>query len=453
MRIRNIAILAVAIAALVPVAASAQSSSINTFSPYTFYSLGELHTLGPANLRSMGGASIGYRNPWLRYNTGQTVTQGFINYNNPASLSSTPRQTFHFLFGLEGGNSYLKSKDQKSSYSTFNIRDVAFQMPLYSRLAVGVSLTPYSSVGYKSRIEETDPDVLAELYQGGAIGANYLYLGTGDVNQGKISIGWEPLRNLSIGVDMIYYFGEIDRSFTTNIITRSSDTSFSNAQVSQVENISRIMWNFGLQYNILYNNRRVLTFGATYTPGGNLNPDVAVETINATGTAQPIANGLAGNFKMPTKIAAGLFYHTWRLSAGVDYIYQGWGGSNDAAQTTGGDNTVSMQFRNTNTIRAGFEYTPERDDVRRIMRRFTYRAGVHYGDYYMKFNDTNISEMALTLGVGIPFKTAGNSYLDLGLELGQRGTTKLGLIKENYFKVSLGFRLFGGDWFRKRMYD
>ena len=439
--------------AFMPVLASAQLSSINTFSPYTFYGLGDFHIQGPADLRSMGGAAVGYRMPW---GSTYSLPHGYVNTVNPAALSATPRQSFHFNFGLEGSNHYLKQKGKETSFNTFNIRDITYQMPLHKRLAFSISLTPYSSVGYKTEIDESDQAVLDQLYEGGAIGAKYLYEGDGDINQGKLSIGWQPFSKvpLSVGVDMVYYFGKINRYFNTNILTRVTDAGYINSQVAQTESISRIMWNFGLQYNIYNTNNRMLTFGATYNPGGKLNPDISTRVINSLSIVQTINNGLADNFKMPSTISAGLYYQTWKLSAGLDYTYQDWAGKNNRSEVAGTDGSVDMKFRNTNTFKGGIGYTPNRRDIRRVLPRLTYRLGFRYSDYYMKFNNTNVADKAVTLGLGIPFKFNGNSYLDLGVELGQRGTTRNNLIKENYFKVSVGFRLFGTDsWFMKMMYD
>lgn len=438
--------------ALMPVFASAQTSSINTFSPFTFYGLGDFHVQGAADLRAMGGAAVGYRLPWAM----QAFPHGVVNTVNPAALSAIPRKSFHFNFGLEGSNHYLKSTDKKTSFNTFNIRDISYQMPLHKRLAFGISLSPYSSVGYRTEIDEQDQSILDQLYEGGAIGAKYLYDGDGDITQGKLSLGWQPFESvpLSLGVDMVYYFGKITRNFSTNILTKVPDAGYINSKVQQTESISRIMWNLGLQYNIISNNHRMLTFGATYHPGGDLNPEISTRVVNSLSIVQTINNGLAENFKMPTTVSAGLFYQTWRLSAGLDYTYQDWAGKNDASEITGTAGSVDMKFQNTNSIKGGLSFTPNRRDVRRVLPRLTYRVGFRYSDYYMKFNDTGISDKAVTVGLGIPFKITGNSYVDLGVELGQRGTTKSNLIKENYFKVSLGFRLFGTDsWFMKLMYD
>lgn len=451
MKIRNIIrTAAIAAIALIPSLASAQLSSINTFSPYTFYGLGDFHTQGPANLRSMGGASIGYR----AFVTGSGVN-GIVNYTNPASLSATPQHTFHFNFGMEGSNHYLSSADKNTSFNTFNIRDIVFQTPLAKGLGMSISLTPFSSVGYRTQIDETDQDLIAKLYGSNAIGVQYLHSGSGDINQGKISIGWEPVKRFSIGLDMVYYFGKITRDFTTNIIPiPSGTTEFINTQVTQTERVSRIMWNIGTQVGLLSDNRRQLILGATYNFGGRLNPEVATYALNSLSLPQYLEGGLSEDFKLPETISVGLTYQTWRMSAGIDYSYQGWDGLNPESEVAGGNGKVSVAFRNTNTIRAGIEYTPQRYDVRKLLRRFTYRVGVSYSDYYMKFNDTDVNTMGVTMGLGIPLRAQERSYMDIGVEYGRRGTTDNNLIKENYFKVSIGFRLFGtDDWFRKFQFN
>ena len=42
---------------VIPLATYGQNSSLNTFSPYTFYGIGDFATQGPGYIRSMGGAA------------------------------------------------------------------------------------------------------------------------------------------------------------------------------------------------------------------------------------------------------------------------------------------------------------------------------------------------------------------------------------------------------------
>ncbi len=416
------------------VMASHAQGSINTFSPYTFYGLGDLRVQGPTSMTGMGGVGV----------AGREV----MDYVNPASLSALPRNSFHFDFGIEGDFFYLKDGSKKSSYNSFNLKDLVLRMPLGSKIGFGVSLAPYSSVGYRVKAKEERPEVLANLYQMGAMGADYLHNGSGDVSQIKFSLGWEPVKRLSIGVDMVYYFGKIERDFRSEILSLSPDISIPSAFMSQADEVSRIRWGFGAQYNIIeqsgatIQSYRILTVGATYLPELSLNASSSIMASNATDTPQPLPNALGGGLKLPETFAAGLFYRTWRFGAGFDYERHNWAKANKG--------TTEMAFRNTDAFRAGAEFTPSRHDVRSLFKRITYRAGLRRCNYYMSFNGHEINDTAATVGLGIPLKTDKESYLDLGLEYGNRKGKDM--IQENYFKVSIGFRLSGDGWFQKRMY-
>ena len=59
--------------------------------------------------------------------------------------------------------------------------------------------------------------------------------------------------------------------------------------------------------------------------------------------------------------------------------------------------------------------------------------------------------MAFTLGVGLPL---GGTFsnVNIGFELGKRGTTNAGLIQENYANFTLALSL-NDRWFVKRKFD
>jgi hypothetical protein len=57
----------------------------------------------------------------------------------------------------------------------------------------------------------------------------------------------------------------------------------------------------------------------------------------------------------------------------------------------------------------------------------------------------------VTLGTGLPLKGTLNA-INIALELGRIGTTKRGLIRENYIGLHLDMSL-RDLWFRKRKYD
>ena len=69
-----------------------------------------------------------------------------------------------------------------------------------------------------------------------------------------------------------------------------------------------------------------------------------------------------------------------------------------------------------------------------------------------------MKDYAITLGAGFPLRkikvgeTYSQSIINVGFEIGQRGTTENQLIQEKYFKAVVGITL-NDRWFIKRKYD
>ena len=114
--------LAVAAMLVVPVSAMAQTSSINAFSPYSMYGIGELQTPGVVAQRSMGGVGLGMRSSVM------------VNPLNPAAYSLTPRQGFLFDFGVEFG--------QRGNDSPLRIdnRQIGLVRQRYVKFSLGLTL-------------------------------------------------------------------------------------------------------------------------------------------------------------------------------------------------------------------------------------------------------------------------------------------------------------------------
>ena len=136
--------------------------------------------------------------------------------------------------------------------------------------------------------------------------------------------------------------------------------------------------------------------------------------------------------------------------------------TNSNTNTNSKPNTNSYAYTNTNTIKAGVEFTPNRYDVRHLLKRWSYRLGFRYGTYNQTFNGEYLDQYAVTAGIGIPVKFFGISMIDVGVEYGLRGTNlapKLGLVSQQYFKFGVGFSLFAGAaenneyWFTRPKYD
>jgi hypothetical protein len=166
--------------------------------------------------------------------------------------------------------------------------------------------------------------------------------------------------------------------------------------------------------------------------------------------------------RLPSQISAGAYYQTSRIRAGLDYVYQDWGDKN-ASYLESESSGMRVGYTDTHTIKAGFELTPRPTDVRNFMNRVSYRVGARYGDFYQTFNDVKVKQYAITAGVGIPVRLFGRSSIDVGFEFGMRrgadktimvDNSKVGMVKMNYYKVSIGMTMFGEDrWFYRYKYD
>lgn len=417
-----------------PAAVMAQGSSINTFSPYSFYGIGDISPQGTAAMRGMGGAGIASRSPIA------------VNLLNPASYSAVGKQSAILDVGLESQNYYLKSAQSKSSYNSFNLRDIALQLPVAKGVGFAFSVTPYSSIGYRVSGVEKNEGIWENVGH-----VRYLYSGAGGVNQFKVGFGWSPVKWLSIGADMVYYQGNITRNFKQTILPLTGNGYYLGISSDNQEHVSRILANFGMQATLFSKNNRTLAFGATYNMGGKLNSRIDEVVMHGPyfspiGFDEVINKSYRSKFIMPDIFGGGLYYQSPKFSAALDYQYSGWG-INDAVSET-------VNYRNTSSVAGGIQFTPKPGDIRHFMNRLSYRVGARYNQYYMVINGQKIDETAITFGVGIPLGNRGVNNINLGIELGTRGQTVSGLVKENYFKVSVGISLFGDDyWFMKYKYD
>ena len=433
-KLTNRVILAtVAIVGLPMLAVGQNDNSINAYSPYTFYGVGELSTPGTTAQRSMGGVGIASWDPTRS------------NPLNPASLGNMPQRSFLFNFGMEGANFYAKQNSLKTSYNTFNIRDISIQLPLAKKLGFAFSVNPYSSIGYNVSVRDTNDDIIADL---GSV--KYIYKGDGGINEYKASIGWSPVKRLSVGASAIFYKGLLERTYGVSITNITGTGTTNTTTIYNKEDVSHFMFNLGAQYDVIYSNDMLLTVGATYDIGGKLKGHSSryVDSGNVVSDTVSYSN-VTGKLALPAKVGVGVFMRRQKYSLGLDYIYSNWERNNVAEPIN------NMTYHNTNELNIGGSFTPNERDVRRFMNRITYRAGYKYSTNYMAFRGKTLPNHALTLGVGIPIKLFGQTSIDVGLELGRRGTLSSGLVRENYLKFSLGLSLFGGDdyWFSRVKYD
>ena len=447
-----------------PFMASAQTSSINAYSPYSMYGVGELLTPGSAQMRSMGGVGIAVRN------------YGEINVLNPAAASIAPQKSFLFDVSFDGTHfrnsqpkfdaNGIETSKAMAIYNTANIHSVALTFPLAQRVGLSFSIAPYSSVGYKVKTTDENEDTWADIGR-----VRYGHDGEGDISEVKLSLGWAPWQKFSVGVAAKYYWGSLMRSYqtsATNVVTGSG--VYASTEGVDTYNVSNIKFQLGLQWSPIQAETKSFTLGATYDFGGKLNPkkESYVETNNVINSINknPIREEIdALELRVPHQLGVGMFFRNRKMAVGADYVYASWGGNNSGYAENTTPLTVDVRYVDTHTVKLGFEFTPRANDVRSYLNRIAYRAGVRAGNYYQSFGGEKINTFAVSVGLGMPLKIWGISTMNIGFEYGCMSSKnhmtldakKVGLVKQESFKITLGFSLFSADtadyWFVQQKYD
>ena len=80
-----------------------------------------------------------------------------------------------------------------------------------------------------------------------------------------------------------------------------------------------------------------------------------------------------------------------------------------------------------------------------------YRGGIRYENTGLVIQNKSITDFAANLGLGLPL---GGTFsnINIGLEVGKRGTVYYNLVEENYINLSIGLSL-SERWFVKRKFD
>ena len=429
--------LLLAVFLIIGVSVSAQEGAYGAYSPYSIFGLGELEKEGSAYNKSMGGTGIATRN------------KRFINYTNPAAVTARDTLAFMADFGLEQKNTLYKQGNMTSANNTFNIHNFVMTFPIYRSSAFMVGLTPFSDVGYDFSSVEERQDII-----GNTGNISYDSRGTGSVYQLFVGAGVTFWKRLSLGAEYLYYFGNIDR------ITRMDylNTSYRSVRTGNELAVRGSTGKFGLQYEQKLGGNVSMIVGATYRMSAKMN---GYSTNYRYATQSSVVDTLKhsvdtlayGNLCFGDEIGVGISVKGGdKWHAEFNYLRSGWdksGMDNAPGFSAIGDSKFSTTT--SQSYRLGFELVPNRNDIRYYMKRCAYRAGVYYDQAYYKLDGNNINSMGITLGMTLPVFRWYNG-LTIGLDLGQKASTRHGMVRERYAKISVGFNVHD-IWFQKPRYN
>ena len=352
----------------------------NTNSPYTRYGYGDLSDQSFGNSKAMGGIAFGLRDG------------AQINPLNPASYTAIDSLTFIFEGGVSLQNMNISGGGVKLNAKNSSFDYLAMQFRLHPRVAMSIGLLPFSNVGYS--VSESNEATETSPYSTKSL------TGEGGLHQLYVGAGVKVLKNLSVGVNASYFWGDITRSLTQLYPNTASAYSYIRQNAVSV---SDYKLDFGLQYTQEFNKKHSATIGAVYSPKHKLNNDYTV-TTQASST---VSQDWDATLEVPNTFGVGFTYnYDKRLTVGLDYSLQQWSKTKFGVNTS--DDAVREDFDETYTycdrhkISVGAEYIPNLIG-RSYLSHIKYRLGAYYTTPYYKIGGKDAArEYGVTAGFGLP---------------------------------------------------
>jgi hypothetical protein len=403
-----------------------------TVSPYSVFGIGDLRTTSTVENQMMGGMGV-------------FTDSIHVNLQNPAAYGELGLDRLdkvglvNYTVGISNKQIRLKSFTEEQSSSVTNVDYLALGFSLGKGLGMGFGIMPYSSVGYN----------LVDQRQSGSQPLTNIFSGEGGLNRVYYSVGYQFIKDLSIGFTANFNYGTLESERLQQI----EDVQFGtfDRRTSQVNGFD---FNYALNYTPTIKDKYTLHVSARVNTQGNLvskndrrigSFSVAtggnIEEVNVNLDAQNLRNT---ELKIPTTTTLGLGYgENLKWFLGAEYSFQGL--SSFENSFLGVD---SIAYNDASTFAFGGFYTPDHSSFSSYLKRITYRAGLRMDNTGMVVNDVDINNFGITFGLGLPL---GRSYsnLNIGFEAGRRGTTRANLIEESYFKINVGLSL-NDFWFQQR---
>lgn len=466
---------------------TAVTLSAQTNSPYSRYGLGNIFplTFGAAN--GMGYLSAAY------------LTPTNLNVGNPASFAEISSATLDI--GVAGNVLTLNTDLDKFTSGDANLSNIAFGFPMlkYARrhkMGLSFGLLPYSTFSYDILEENAtdDPDLGIKQYN---------YVGEGDLYQVYGGFGYryqtdttrilrvrksksDPTKTetdtviaahvFNIGANSGYLFGNLYN------LTYASFPDVTNSQTTKLTRESTVsggLYNLGIAYQRQYirkkpaGERDLLNwrFGASVSPELDVQGAQSVLWTNIlkSGNYEFVTDTIytapdtSGSIHLPMSYQAGVSFgfFTTQVDKKTQYIigaqytatqwskytgFQDAGVLGDAWRASIGAEIIPPQKSSTGK---------EGSDKNKIRPQLSYRLGAYTGTSNIVDESGNaLSDYGITLGLAVPigrgsiFNSAGASRVNMYFNVGQRGSNTP--ISETYYNFGVSFSVVDANWFSKR---
>jgi long-subunit fatty acid transport protein len=417
----------VSICLLFSLAIYAQES---TSSPYSFYGIGDIKFKGSAENRSMGSISV-------------LQDSIHINIQNPAQLACLK------LTGLALGGTYANTKSktetQEAKARRTSLDYMIVGIPV-GKVGIGFGLIPYSSVGYKigrtAYVTNNNNDTIRSIIS--------RYNGIGGVNKVFLGFGYRLTKNINIGGDLQYNFGTIE----TKSLQYQTDLQYGSRE-NNVSDLRGVNFDLGITYQTKVNSKYSFFSSLTYTPeaaltSGNTRNIEIVQLLSTSAISVIERQNISvedTKIKLPSKLSFGSGFgevKKWLVGGEITF-------TQNSVMSNRFTDIDGATFENSVRYSLGGFFIPNYNSYSSYYKRIVYRGGVRYENTGLVIQDKSITDFAANIGLGIPLSGTFTN-INIGLEIGKRGTKYYNLVEENYINLSVGLSL-SDKWFVKRKFD
>ncbi len=408
-----------------------------TNSPYSQYGLGLLNEQSSGFNRGMNGLGLAFRE------------HNQVNYINPASYSALDSLTFIFDAGLSGQITNFNENGHKINANNADFEYAVAAFRAFKHVGVSFGIVPFTNVGYNYAITDYLNDDRDVAYTN-------TYSGSGGIHQVYFGAGWEFLKGLSVGANISYLWGDIDRS----VINSYSDGSINTLSKYYTASVKSYKLDVGLQYQLALDKKNALAIGLTYGLGHKLGTDPTcniISTNTMTAVADTASFTVNNGLEIPTSFGAGVMWnHANKFKLGADFSYQQWGSLQYPVYRVVNDEPryelTDDYYKDRYKVTVGGEFCND-EMSRRFFDRIRFRAGVSYATSYYKINGLDgPDEISASIGFGIPIVNAYNNRSVLNISGQWVHSAANGLLTENTFRINIGIT-FNERWFMKWKVD
>jgi long-subunit fatty acid transport protein len=392
-----------------------------TVSPYSFYGIGNLKFKGTEENRAMGGISV-------------YTDSIHLSIQNPAGVADL--KLTNFTIGASHKYDVLKTDTQQQKATTTSLDYVAVGLPISEKFGASFGLIPYTAVGYQ--------------LEGQNDSGTTRYSGSGGLNKAFLTIGYKISETLSVGLDSNYNFGNIE-----NIATSRQDGVQYGTREENRSDLLGFSFNLGVAYKRKITNKLKLYSSLTYTPETSFTSENS-RSISTLLEAQNGGEAVIDRREILVEDTDFTFPSQWTLGAGIGQDKKWFVGAEYTDQKTSNFtnrtfNINNVAFEDASKYRVGGFYIPNYNSIGNYWQRVVYRGGFRFEETGLTVNGQDINEFGISFGVGLPVGRLF-SNVNIGFEIGSRGTKDFGLVKENFFNTFISLSL-NDKWFEKRYFE